>query len=455
MFFSFSNTVRLGSYFAIVWICVSANAEAQNRTYDERDILREAEVFHVLFSDSVKAEQSLASLKQVEPRQQLERFSRLATELSEDKESGARGGALGLIKQGTLDDLFGIDILSLPPNEIVGPVRSRFGWHLIYLANVKQRSVSSLCHESLQASISSALGATRDQLAISVSPIDMASLYSTVSRLVGATGWSRPLKSADGDLILLRIETLSNGETKSLVQHTEFIYAKYRPQNGSCIRSRRELHEVDCHSESLRGLRSSEFEGRGAVGEPLEVKEILGWMLPAHSGFALQMVGYACQMGDAPFNDSVPSGTEFSPFSENLPWQTEAVAIQVLIKQASLELIAKSCAGAGAQVAQRAKTWGLRNGEYLRKASVAIQRVADQYSVKFGDSARVRYLSRVSRLTQGEANRSVANLANRKGFAANRLPFDRSCQYFADHDEADLDQIPWFTPTLAKYLAVE
>lgn len=453
MSLSFSNIARLGSYLAMLWICVSANAGNPDRMYDERDILREAEVFHILFSDHITAEQSLASLKQVEPRRQLERFNRLAMEASEDKESGVKGGALGLIKQGTFDDLFDTDILSMPPNEILGPFKSRFGWHLIYLANRKEKPVSELCDESLRASISSARGATRHELARSASPVDVASLYN-VSRLIGTTGWSRPLRSADGDMILLRIETLPNVENKGLVQHTEHIYAKYRPQIGACTRSRREFYEVDCDSESLRGLRSSEFEGRGAVGKPLKEQQLVGWMLPAHSGFELQLVHFACQSDDVPLNDIAAPGTEFSPFSENLPWRLEAEAIQVLIYHAWLELIAKSCEVAGARVDQQVKAWNLRNGEYLRKASGAIQLVADQYLVKRGDSAKTLYLSRVSRLTQTEAKRSLADLSSRKGLTAKRLSPDQICLNFADR-KADLDQIPWFTHSLVKYLPAE
>ena len=63
-----------------------------------------------------------------------ERFAELARELSDDTSSGANGGDLGAFQRESMVPEFADPIFDgedLQPGDILGPVRSDFGWHVI------------------------------------------------------------------------------------------------------------------------------------------------------------------------------------------------------------------------------------------------------------------------------------------------------------------------------------
>lgn len=60
-------------------------------------------------------------------------FAVLAQTDSEDKLSGKRGGDLGWLKQGAVDQAFSDALFALKPGEYSAPVRTRFGFHIIKL----------------------------------------------------------------------------------------------------------------------------------------------------------------------------------------------------------------------------------------------------------------------------------------------------------------------------------
>ena len=69
-----------------------------------------------------------------DPAARAERFAELARELSDDTFSGAQGGDLGAFSREMMvpefeDPIF--DGVGLEPGDILGPVRSDFGWHVI------------------------------------------------------------------------------------------------------------------------------------------------------------------------------------------------------------------------------------------------------------------------------------------------------------------------------------
>ncbi|NPA95306.1 MAG: hypothetical protein GXO58_07765 [Thermodesulfobacteria bacterium] len=66
-----------------------------------------------------------------------ESFSELAKKYSDDKVSGAKGGDLGFFSRGMMVKPFEDKVFSMKKGEVSGPVRTRFGWHLIKLEDVR------------------------------------------------------------------------------------------------------------------------------------------------------------------------------------------------------------------------------------------------------------------------------------------------------------------------------
>lgn len=66
-----------------------------------------------------------------------EDFGKVAEEVSEDPSTKSKGGDLGLFGPGSMVKPFEEAAMALQPGQISEPVRSRFGWHLIKVNDVK------------------------------------------------------------------------------------------------------------------------------------------------------------------------------------------------------------------------------------------------------------------------------------------------------------------------------
>jgi peptidyl-prolyl cis-trans isomerase D len=90
-----------------------------------------------------------------------EDFAALATELSDDPGSKAQGGDLGLFARGQMIAEFEEAAFNAQPGEVVGPVRTNFGYHLIRVE--ERRDAGSTSFTDSQEQIRSRLLAQRAQ----------------------------------------------------------------------------------------------------------------------------------------------------------------------------------------------------------------------------------------------------------------------------------------------------
>ena len=72
-----------------------------------------------------------------------EEFAVLAREVSDDPGSSEAGGDLGFIERGMMDPAFEQAAFSAETDKVIGPVRSRFGFHLIKITGIKAAEVPS------------------------------------------------------------------------------------------------------------------------------------------------------------------------------------------------------------------------------------------------------------------------------------------------------------------------
>jgi parvulin-like peptidyl-prolyl isomerase len=93
---------------------------------------------HILFliTEEQDDEQALEKAKDLRARLTKENFADLAKENSQDPGSAPSGGDLGLFRKGMMVQEFEQAVFSMKVGSISGPVRTAFGYHLIYLTNV-------------------------------------------------------------------------------------------------------------------------------------------------------------------------------------------------------------------------------------------------------------------------------------------------------------------------------
>lgn len=110
---------------------------------DEFTAPEERNLRHILLTvpaEAPKAELDDARQRLEAIRQRIvagESFEDLAAEVSEDPGSATNGGALGWIGRGALDPAFEQAVFELDPGQLSGTVRSRFGYHLAEVIEVR------------------------------------------------------------------------------------------------------------------------------------------------------------------------------------------------------------------------------------------------------------------------------------------------------------------------------
>jgi parvulin-like peptidyl-prolyl isomerase len=104
--------------------------EDLRRAYEERETaFTTLHAAHILLATRREAEQLAA-------RTTPANFAANARRFSTDRASARNGGDLGEVPASQFDPAFVEAALALRPGEISGPVRTRFGWHLIRLISV-------------------------------------------------------------------------------------------------------------------------------------------------------------------------------------------------------------------------------------------------------------------------------------------------------------------------------
>ena len=120
---------------------------------------------HILVADEETAKQLLAKLRAGED------WDGLAMEFSTDTSNKDRGGDLGWFPRGQMVSEFEMAAFDGAVGEIVGPVQTSFGWHLIQVEGHEVRPVDAgVLSAQRQRAFSDWLAAQRDQAEIVITP---------------------------------------------------------------------------------------------------------------------------------------------------------------------------------------------------------------------------------------------------------------------------------------------
>jgi peptidyl-prolyl cis-trans isomerase D len=106
---------------------------------------------HILISvkadakdEDKKAAQARAQAIAEQVRKNPKSFADVAKKESQDPGSGAQGGDLGFFGKGSMVKAFEDAAFAAKKDDIVGPVQSEFGWHVIKVTDIKPAKVKSL-----------------------------------------------------------------------------------------------------------------------------------------------------------------------------------------------------------------------------------------------------------------------------------------------------------------------
>lgn len=159
------------------------NAERIAQAYKDNaaryDRKKRVQARHVLFRADEKAapEVDAAAKKKAEEAlaraQKGEDFARIAGQLSEDPGSKERGGDLGWFGTGVMAKPFEEAAFATAKGGLAGPVRTRFGWHVIQVTGIQEpevvpleRAAPEIAGEMLQEEVARATATQRAQEAL-------------------------------------------------------------------------------------------------------------------------------------------------------------------------------------------------------------------------------------------------------------------------------------------------
>jgi peptidyl-prolyl cis-trans isomerase D len=106
-------------------------------------------------SNEAEAEIKDKALEILKRAQHGEDFSELAKKYSQDTSNASKGGDLDYFKKGQMVKPFEELAFSMKKGEIGGPVRTRFGWHVIKVEDIKEEKVKTLdeVHDEIEATL--------------------------------------------------------------------------------------------------------------------------------------------------------------------------------------------------------------------------------------------------------------------------------------------------------------
>lgn len=264
---------------------------------DESDTLREARTYHIMFSTEQAAQDAYARLKGLKGATLFESFQKLAKSESKDPGSARTGGDLGVVQEGVMVKSFERALFSLSSRTLSEPIKSEFGWHLIYAMDFKESKVADICASSLENSLKNSGITQRSGLAAAAERIPPEKLAVRVIELIGPE-WGQPLKDWNGNLAFVRAyPSKAKPSAATAVVHTEYPLAVLAAGAHGCRRSARQEYSIDCSARSATPTSRVEYEGRGATGRKLAESHALPVeriKLASDAGFHGQLVNSLC-----------------------------------------------------------------------------------------------------------------------------------------------------------------
>jgi hypothetical protein len=165
--------------------------------------VKAAFTYHLLLKTEALAAKYRTEIESTAPSRRLQRFKEVASKVSEDSSTRLVGGSLEWVSEGEMVKSFEDAVFSSKLDAVSGPVRTEFGWHLIYVTERRETTVGDLCDRSLNEAYSRADGQWKLGLGLALQASEPAKIADQVQRVIGID-WSEPILGRDGSLIFFR-----------------------------------------------------------------------------------------------------------------------------------------------------------------------------------------------------------------------------------------------------------
>jgi peptidyl-prolyl cis-trans isomerase D len=260
---------------------VKAQYQSAAKTYRQDEQREAAHILIAAKPDASEAERAAARKKAEDIAAQAKanpgKFAELAKQYSQDPGSAAQGGDLGSNPRGTMVKAFDDAVFAMKPGEIVGPVQSEFGYHVIKLLGVTPEKMRSF--DEVKAQIETDLkrqkvgqkfAAAADQFQNLV--YEQADTLAPVAKALGLTIQTSPLVTR------AQAQQIALGSGK-------FVQALFSPES---IAAKRNTEAIEVGSGAMMAGRILEYKP-AAVRAFSEVKAEIHRQLVNQAASALAM----------------------------------------------------------------------------------------------------------------------------------------------------------------------
>lgn len=232
----------------------------------EQDDAREAGVYHILVRTQTHAHSIYEELRFLVGAQFLDQFSKLAATSSFDSGSSKKGGFLGRLLEGSMVEEFDIPVFQSQPMTLLQPFKSRYGWHVVYVADVKTIPIAQICGKAANRDGSDIPLKDKD-FARSVGPLLTSSDRTRVASLLGDDALLPELTSA-GVLAYVLPEMNHQAGGVEVKEHFELPYATLVAtiEPPTCTRSYDRTILVDCPNKRFAPIKAVGYSNRASLG---------------------------------------------------------------------------------------------------------------------------------------------------------------------------------------------
>ena len=141
IFITALNNMKLDKYTGIISSSKGYHIlEVNNLENKSSAFVNEYKVRHILLVPDVMTTDAETQKKLNELRDQvsdIDSFINFAKKYSQDKGSGYKGGDVGWVRMTSVVQEFGEVMMKTPTKKISDPFKSRFGWHILYIENIR------------------------------------------------------------------------------------------------------------------------------------------------------------------------------------------------------------------------------------------------------------------------------------------------------------------------------